>query len=51
MVVSPPSVVEEGLGSASGGTMLQSDTSGINWKSSTATQPLLVSPLMAVSMI
>ena len=51
MVVPPESVVDAGLGSASGGIMLQSSTSVRNVKSSTATHPLLMSPLMAVSMI
>ena len=51
MVVPPESVVEAGFGSASGGTMLQSSRSVRNVKSSTATHPLLMSPLMAVSMI
>ena len=51
MVVPPESVVDAGLGSASGGIMLQSSTSAMNVKSSTATHPLLMSPLMAVNMI
>ena len=51
MVVPPESVVEAGFGSASGGTMLQSSRSVRNVKSSTATHPLLMSPLIAVSMI
>ena len=51
MVVPPESVVDAGLGSASGGMMLQSSTSARNVKSSTATHPLLMSPLMAVNMI
>ena len=51
MVVPPESVVDAGLGSASGGIMLQSSTSVRNVKSSTATHPLLMSPLMAVNMI
>ncbi len=51
IVVPPESVVDAGLGSASGGMMLQSSTSARNVKSSTATHPLLMSPLMAVNMI
>ena len=51
-IVDPPdSVVEAGFGSASGGMMLQSSRSARNVKSSTATHPLLMSPLIAVSMI
>ena len=51
MVVPPESVVDAGLGSASGGIMLQSSTFAMNVKSSTATHPLLMSPLMAVNII
>ena len=51
MVDPPESVVEAGFGSASGGIIVQSATSDRNEKSSTATHPLLMSPLMAVSMI
>lgn len=51
MVDPPESVVEAGFGSASGGMMLQSFSSARNVKSSTATHPLLMSPLIAVSMI
>ena len=51
MVDPPESVVEAGFGSASGGIIVQSATSARNVKSSTATHPLLMSPLIAVSMI
>ena len=51
MVDPPESVVEAGFGSASGGIMLQSEISARNVKSSTATHPLFISPLIAVSMI
>ena len=51
MVDPPESVVEAGFGSASGGIIVQSSISARNLKSSTATHPLLMSPLIAVSMI